>query len=150
MIDGLDAGKQAVTRLHQLWSTGDLALLPAIYAPDFTAHWPPSAAVPVRRGHDAVGRGLAGLRAAFPDWREVVLDLFGEGDRVASRYVASGTHLGAWNGLAPSGCSVEIHEISVFRIRDGLIVEQWCMFDELARLQQLAVDAEYLRRMLKL
>jgi hypothetical protein len=40
--------------------------------------------------------------------------------------------------------------MSIFRIAGGRIAEQWCMFDELARLQQLGVDETYLRKVLKL
>ena len=37
-----------------------------------------------------------------------------------------------------------------FRIADGRIAEQWCMFDDLARLQQLRVSPEHLRQVLKI
>jgi hypothetical protein len=45
---------------------------------------------------------------------------------------------------------VEIEEISMFRIGGGRVAEQWCMFDELARLQQLGVGVDHLRKVLKL
>jgi hypothetical protein len=45
---------------------------------------------------------------------------------------------------------VEIEEISMFRIAGGRVAEQWCMFDELARLQQLGVGVDHLRKVLKL
>jgi hypothetical protein len=40
--------------------------------------------------------------------------------------------------------------MSIFRIADGRIVEQWCLFDDLARLQQLRVSVEHLRKVLKI
>jgi hypothetical protein len=39
---------------------------------------------------------------------------------------------------------------SIFRIADGRVVEQWCMFDDLARLRQLGVSVEHLRKVLKM
>ena len=36
------------------------------------------------------------------------------------------------------------------RRSDGRIAEQWCMFDDLARLQQLGVSVEHLRKVLKI
>lgn len=141
---------EAVRLLHQFWSTGEQSLATKIYAPDFVAHWPPSAAVPTRRGIDAIRTGMAALRTAFPDWTETIQDIFAAGDRVGCRYRGAGTHLGTFNGLAPTQRRVEIQEISIFRVVDGLVVEQWCMFDELARLQQLGASETYLARMLKL
>jgi predicted ester cyclase len=79
-----------------------------------------------------------------------VADVFGSADRVASRYVSTGTHQGPFWGIEPTGRRIEIQEISIFRIADGRIAEQWCMFDDLARLQQLGVGPEYLRKVLKI
>lgn len=35
------AGAAALVQgLHAIWNTGDLAAIPAVYAPDFVAHFP--------------------------------------------------------------------------------------------------------------
>jgi steroid delta-isomerase-like uncharacterized protein len=139
-----------VHALHHIWNTGGLTLVERVYAQDYLAHWPPSSEVPERRGIDGIRFGVERIRTAFPDWHEQVLDMFGSGDRVASRYVSTGTHQGAFWGIAPTGRRIEIQEMSIFRIADEHIVEQWCMFDDLARLQQLGVGPDYLRKVLKL
>ncbi len=141
---------ELVKALHQIWNTGDLALIDRVYAPDFLAHWPASSEVPERRGIEGIRFGVERIRTAFPDWHEQVLDIFGAGDRVASRYVSTGTHHGAFWGIEPTGHRIEIQEMSIFRIADGRIAEQWCMFDDLARLQQLRVSPEHLRKVLKI
>ena len=79
-----------------------------------------------------------------------MVDIFGSGDRVASRYVSTGTHKGAFWGIDPTERRIEIQEILIFRIADDRIVEQWCMFDDLARLQQLGVSIEHVRKVLKM
>jgi hypothetical protein len=81
--------------------------------------------------------GVGRIRTAFPDWYEQVVDVFGSGDTVASRYVSTGTHTGTFWGIEPTGRRIEIQEISIVRIANDRIVEQWCMFDDLARLQLL-------------
>ena len=139
-----------VKALHQIWNTGDLGLIDRVYAQDFLAHWPPSSEVPERRGVEGIRFGVERIRTAFPDWHEQVVDVFGSADRVASRYVSTGTHEGAFWGIAPTGRRIEIQEISIFRIADNRVVEQWCMFDDLARLQQLGVGVEHLRKVLRL
>lgn len=137
-----------VRTLHYIWSSGDGDLIPDVYAPDFVGYWPPSAVVPVRRGHDGVLFGMTALREAFPDWTEAVIDIFGSGDRVASRTVAGGTHLAAFGGLEPTGRRVEIQESSTFRIENGRVIEHRCLFDEMTRLTNLDVPRSYLARML--
>jgi steroid delta-isomerase-like uncharacterized protein len=141
---------ELVKALHHIWNTGDLALIDSVYAQDFVAHWPASSEVPERRGVEGIHFGVGRIRAAFPDWHERVIDVFGSGDRVASRYVSTGTHQGAFWGIEPTGRRIEMQEMSIFRIADGRIAEQWCMFDDLARLQQLGVSPDYLRKILKL
>jgi predicted ester cyclase len=143
-------GIDLIHSLHKIWNTGNLELIDRVYAPDFLAHWPASSEVPERRGIDGIRFGVTRIRTAFPDWHEWVLDVFGPGDSVASRYVSTGTHQGAFWGVEPTGRRVEIEEISIFRIAGGRVAEQWCMFDELARLQQLGVGVDHLRKVLKL
>jgi steroid delta-isomerase-like uncharacterized protein len=139
-----------VYRLHEIWNTGNLELIDSVYAPDFLAHWPASSEIPERRGIDGIRFGVTRIRTAFPDWQERVLDVFGSADKVASRYVSTGTHRGTFWGIEPTGRCVEIEEISIFRIAGDRVAEQWCMFDELTRLQQLGVGVDHLRRALKL
>jgi steroid delta-isomerase-like uncharacterized protein len=135
----IERNKEVVRRLHDLWNTGDLAVIPEIFHPDFAGHWPPSSRRPERRGLDEVRAGIVSTRTAFPDWFERVVDMVAEGDRVATRYVSTGTHRGEFWGVPPTGTRVTVHEMSVYRIADGKVIEQWCSIDELARLTQLGI-----------
>jgi steroid delta-isomerase-like uncharacterized protein len=146
----IDEGIELINQLHEIWNTGNLELIESVYAPDFVAHWPASSEIPERRGIDGIRSGLMRTRTAFPDGHERVLDLFGSADKVASRYVSTGTHRGTYRGIEPTGRRVEIQEISIFRIAGDRVAEQWCMLDELARLQQLEVGVDQLRKAVKL
>lgn len=137
-----------VHALHDLWNTGELESIDRVYANDFIAHWPPSSEVPERRGIEGVRFGITRIRTAFPDWHEQVLDIFGSNDRVITRYMSTGTHSGPFWGIPPTGRKIEIQEMSIYRCVDQRIVEQWCICDELARLQQLGVDPAHLNRAL--
>jgi predicted ester cyclase len=128
---------ELVHRLHQVWNTGDLDTLDQIYHPDFEAYWPRSSETPQRQGIAGVVYGINRIRTAFPDWHERVDDIFQAGDRVTSRYVSTGTHKGRFWDIEPTGKPIEIDEISIYQIRDGLVYRQWCMCDELGRLLQL-------------
>ncbi len=83
---------------------------------------------------------IAPFRVSFPDMHMEVIDLVAEGDTVVGRFTCSGTHLGAWLGHAPTGRRFEaVDEVSIFRFREGRIVEAWGIEDTLGRLEQLGL-----------
>jgi len=61
---------------------------------------------------------------------------------VVTRYTSRGTHRGSFRDVPATGRSVTVPEISIYRIRGGRVVEQWCMLDELDRLRQLGVTPQ--------
>jgi len=126
-----------VTRLHELWTAGDVAAVEDVYAPDFVGHFPASSHLPDRLGHAGVREGIRRVKEAFPDWRETVDEMIAEGNRVVTRYTSTGTHRGPFRGIAPTGRAIAVREISIYRVARGKVVEQWCLLDELDRLQQL-------------
>jgi len=79
------------------------------------------------------------LLLAYPDLHLTVEDLIGEGDKVVARIVCSGTHLGDYMGLAPTGKSIAYEEIFIFRFDDGRVVETWGVVDVYSQMKQLGV-----------
>ena len=117
----------------QIWSNGRVELIPEIYTPDFVGHFPNGLA----RGHDGIRARVLAHRKAFPDWRETVVDIIVEGDKVATRFVSQGTNLGTFLGNPPTGNFVEISEAAIYRVADGRIAEQWVYPDMRAMQLQL-------------
>jgi steroid delta-isomerase-like uncharacterized protein len=74
---------------------------------------------------------------AFPDATHSIDDLFAEGDRVALRATARGTHRGEFVGVPPTNRSVEFTAMVMYRIRDGRIAESWGELDFLRLMRQL-------------
>ena len=77
------------------------------------------------------------VRQAFPDWPEAVEDMITEGSKVVTRYASTGAHRGAFRGIAATGATITVPEISIDSAARGEVLEQWCLLDELGRLQQL-------------
>lgn len=77
--------------------------------------------------------------AALPDFQTPVEDVIAEGDKVAVRYTAHATHQGEYMGIAPTGKPVTMRGMSILRIVDSKIVEEWAMPDFLGLMQQLGV-----------
>ena len=59
-------------------------------------------------GAEGVRQQFDGFRAAFPDFRATILDMVEEGDKVVTRKVFNGTHLGPMQGIPPTGRQVNI------------------------------------------
>jgi steroid delta-isomerase-like uncharacterized protein len=90
------------------------------------------------RGDAAVGLTfIQAFGAAFPNLRYQVEEVIVAGDRVTTRWRATGTHVGTFLGIDPSGRAVTMHGISVFALRDGRIAEVWSVWDRAGLIEQL-------------
>ena len=81
------------------------------------------------------------VRAAFPDLRTTIEHQVAEGDTVATRATLSGTHLGAFMGVAPTGKHLTWGILLMDQIVDGRIVLHHANADWLSVLIQLGVIA---------
>jgi predicted ester cyclase len=86
-----------------------------------------------------VKRLFAQFRAAFPNWREEVVELVAEGNTVAGRFRCSGTHLGEFLGNPPTGKRMEVEEVFFLRAEDGRFVDFWGLEDSMGRMRQLGL-----------
>ena len=86
-----------------------------------------------------VDRGSAALARAFPDLRMAEADSVREGDKVALRWLLSGTHKGEFMGLAATGKSIEAMGMDIVRVADGEIIEHWGEFDVIGLLRQMGI-----------
>lgn len=89
---------------------------------------------------DDVKRGLAMVLGAFPDYHQTIHDWIAEGDKVMARWTTRGTHLGVYNGIAPTGKVVLEHGIDIFQVADGQIAAHWVELDLLGILRQMGFD----------
>jgi predicted ester cyclase len=84
-----------------------------------------------------LGRAFDQFRAAFPDWHQEIVELVAEGDTVVARFRCTGTHLGPWQGLQPTGRTMSIDEVYFFRVADDRLARVWGLEDTWTRYQQL-------------
>jgi steroid delta-isomerase-like uncharacterized protein len=118
-----------------VFSRGELDAVDEIMAPGSVGHAPPD----VLEGPDGVRAFVSSIRSAFPDLEFDVRDLIAEGETVVVRWVARGTHEGEFQGIPPTGETIEMTGITIERFEDGRIVEGWTNRDALGMLQQLGV-----------
>lgn len=120
---------------EEIWHQGHLSRIDELFTPDFVRHDPGREL----RGPDQNRQFISSMRAAFPDVHYFVEDQIAEGDKVVVRYRFQGTHLGAFQGMPPTGKQVAYTGILIYRIAEGKIAEQWTEFDLLGFLRQLGV-----------
>jgi predicted ester cyclase len=113
----------------------DLTVLDEILAPDAPLD---SATFTDNPGPRAV---LGSLLSGFPDVRHTIEAEITEGDFVVIRYRATGTHVGEFQGYAPTGKPVTWTGINIYRIECGRIAEIWSEVDALGRTAQLTGSA---------
>ena len=77
-------------------------------------------------GVDGYRDGLRDITVAFPDFNWRIEELIVEGRSMAARLTDTGTHNGAFDGIAATGQNVQIQELAVYRIDDdGKIARCW-------------------------
>ena len=119
---------------EELLSKGKFELAEQLYAKDFVNHG-------IRRDIklDEDQAALKGWHQAFPDLAIVPEKLIAEGDLVTIYWIARGTNTGTGNGLPATGKKAEQAGITIWRIVNGKIKEEWSAFDQLSLMQQLGL-----------
>ena len=92
------------------------------------------------KGSTSSGRPSSGSAATFPDLHIELDQLIGEGDLVAARWTATGTHSGALAGMPATGTAVRWGGTDMYRLSDGRIVEWWRNDDFVWLLHQVGRD----------
>jgi len=128
---------EVVRRIQEAWNANDTATIDQLIAPDFKAHTP---------GADALPPGVEGAKAAnqqslqsWSDKNVEIQDIFGEGDRVVVRTRMTGKNTGGlpFLGIPANDAKVDFESISIYRLKDGRVVETWAEIEVPKLMQQL-------------
>ena len=122
-----EENKGLSNRVARAISEGDLDALDDLMAPELAEEFK---------------RDVAEIRQAFPDYAGTNVDQIAEGEKVANRFVFLGTHLGEFEGVAPTGKRVEFVGHSIDRVVEGKIVESRIEVDMLGVMRQLGAVPE--------
>ncbi len=107
--------------------------LAEVYADDFILHEADEDIV----GIEGLTQFVSMIRSAIPDLRITIEDDMAEGDKVVTRWIGQGTHQGELMGAAPTGNQVTATGITIQRIEEDKIVEEWSNWDALGMMQQI-------------
>jgi len=116
---------------------GDVDLLGEFVCPDVAVYPGTVGAARPTAGIDELAAAFRRFHSVFPDLHVVFDDVVAEGDRVAARWTATGTHSAEFAGLPATGRAARWGGIDFYRLVDGKVAEWWRNDDFVWLLQQL-------------
>jgi predicted ester cyclase len=134
----LERNKSIVRRFKESQGTKDeAAAMKEVLAPGYK-RW--------RAGFEHIGNNARDqgfpspgsyLRTAFPDRTDTIEQVIAEGDMVGMLFKVRGTHRGNFNGIPPTGKTIDVHELGIFKLANDQIIEAWFLGDDAGLLMQL-------------
>ncbi len=124
--------KQAIQAINDR----DWGFIQKLLSPNFIRH-DLSEAFEEIKGHESFADFLQLVLKALPDYRIQIEDIFAAEDRLAMRFTASGTHQGELLGYAPTGKTVKINQINLYRFDGDKLAETWQLMDVAGFLRQI-------------
>lgn len=130
------ADRKAIARqiLEEPWK-GNWEVLDQHLAPGYIGH-DPAQPEPIR-GIDSFKANFQQYIDGFEGARINVIEQIGEGDLVASRWTANGTHTGEVAGIPPTGKDTTVTGITISKFDGDRVVEEWTNWDTFGMLVQL-------------
>ncbi len=134
----LEKNKAVARRVFdEIFNEGKFEVADEIYAKDFVNHGV-HRDVGLKEDQDAA----RGWKLAFPDGKMTVLKEIAEGDLVTVLYAGTGSNTGEGNGLPATGKKIEARGITIWRIVNGKITEEWSEFDRFGIMRDLGLLPE--------
>ena len=130
-----EANKAVMHRFLEFINTASEKLAQELISPNAVFHVP---------GRPEPMRGPAGylaiigmMRGGFPDIQWTLEEIVAEGDKVAARFTMRGTHRGTFFGVPPTGKTISVQAMNIYRLSGGQFVEEHGQPDMLGLLQQI-------------
>lgn len=125
--------KEVVRRLfEQGLNKRNFELVNELVSPDFTG-------LQDKKGGAAFAAPVQPLIKAFPDIQWNIVDLVGDGDKVALHWEWKGTQRAPWFNMAVSDKTVTNEGMSVMTVKEGKVINAQVLTDRLSFLQALDV-----------
>jgi predicted ester cyclase len=137
-----EENKAVIRRLAQVLNADNLDQLDDILAPNYIRHDPNPLLKDV--GREEYKEAFAKLRGAFSDAKWTPEEILADGDKVILRASFHGTHEGQFFNIPPSGKEVTYPILAIYRIEDGMIVEDWHFFHSIVLWEQLIPEVRAL------
>jgi predicted ester cyclase len=128
----------AVCRVFdEMLNRGRFDVADEICAADAELHAPLSN---VGTGPEGLRQLASGMRLGFADLEVAIDDLIVAEDKVVVRWhTVRQTHTGLYRGVPPTGRSLKVTAIQIFRMEDAMIAEAWLEIDALGAARAMGI-----------
>ena len=124
----------AAELFYTFWNTGNQKYLDAVVSPNFIDNTLPKGRP---QGPEGLKFASNNFRKAVPDLTCSLEDLLVVGDKVTARLLFNGTFKEEFKGHPPTNKPIKFFAIDILHIKNGRLVEDWHLEDNLTLLQQL-------------
>ena len=130
-----------VSEYEQKWidglNNGNVSVADEVFQPDCVIHINGN---PQRDlSLDNFKQMVSGLLVAFPDLHFTINDQFTSGEKVSTRWTATGTNTGPFGEMQATGKAVEIEGLIIDYVVDGRVAKRWELWDQMAMMRQLGL-----------
>jgi len=119
---------------REVWNGRQFDKISEYFAEDFVSDYSPSF---VRRGRQHIQEAVERAHAAFEGFREEIKTIIADDERVVVHFTIKGRHTGQWGPLPGTGREVAFDEIVIMTVREGKVVHQAGVIDNVSGLRQV-------------
>jgi len=127
--------------MERAFNKGDLAIVDEVHAPNAVDHQEP----PGTNFAAHLKAVITVLRTAFPDLHFEIHEMLADREIVAFRSTMTGTHLGVFQGLPPTGKPIAVAHMHFVRMTDGKATDLWHVWDVAGLMRQLGAPVPRLQ-----
>ncbi len=135
----VEQNKEIIWRLFEIVRSHDLSALEEVCDESIVYRNPELGEV---QGLKAYREAIREDINVFPDLNPELREMIGEGDQISSIHIARGTHGGDYDGIAPTGRSMELVVSDHFTLRAGKVIKHREFYDVLTFLRQLGIASD--------
>ncbi len=130
-----EISRNLITRcFSELWNQQKLDVLAEIRSDDVVYHDPVAGDI---IGIEAGKLNVAQTLSAFPDLKVTLGGIVAEGDMASAWFTLTGTHKGEAFGMPATGANFTITAMTLIKVANSKIVEEWIMWDAAGLLEQI-------------
>ncbi len=121
---------------REIWNGRQFDKIPEYFAEEFVSDYSPNV---VRRGRHHIQEAVERAHATFEGFREEIKTIVADDQRVVVHFTIKGKHTGQWGPLSGTGKEVAFDEIVIMTVRDGKVVHQVGVIDNVTGLRQVGM-----------
>lgn len=133
-----EQNKDVVQRYIEAMNAGDFEALKELMSDDYGIHSPSVYSEPTSR--EKLIENYEEARKAFPAFTWDIEDMVASADKIICRMIVSGTFKGGVPGVPEGEKTFRFGLITIMRLQDGKVVEEWQEDDQLGFARQMGME----------